>query len=348
MAGLGWPGALLPEAHGGQGLNHTDLSRILEEMGRGLLPGPYLPTVVAAQAVALAAPPAVQADVLPAVARGERRLALARSAEGGRFDRVGGRFQADADGDGFLLSGEKLSVLGLGEAQQVVVVAALGRPQRAPANLRMFLVDAQAPGVEIAPVQTLEGGWRQARLRLNGVRVPRERHLAGGATDAADALARTEALLELALAFDALGGAQRVLEMTTEYARLRTAFGHPIGTFQAVKHKCADMLYTVENLRAAAIWAAWVLDVSEAESGTTLELATALVRAAAIEAYDVAIRNGTQVHGAIGVTEEHDLQLFAKRAKTMALSFGGLAHYQERILSAHGFAAAGATPPPPG
>jgi alkylation response protein AidB-like acyl-CoA dehydrogenase len=345
MAGLGWPGALLPEAHGGQGLSHTDLSRILEEMGRGLLPGAYLPTLVAAQAVALAAPQALQADVLPAVARGERRLALARSAEGGRFDRVGGRFHADSDGGGFLLSGEKLSVLGLGEAQQVVVAAALGRPQRTPANVQLFLVDAQAPGVEIAPVQTLEGGWRQARLRLNGVRVPRERHLSGstaGAADAANALARTDALLELALVFDALGGAQRVLEMTTEYARLRTAFGQPIGTFQAVKHKCADMLYTVENLRAAAIWAAWVLDVPQAVSGTPLDLATALARAAAIEAYDVAIRNGTQVHGAIGVTEEHDLQLFAKRAKTLALSFGGLAHYQERILAAHGFAATGA------
>jgi alkylation response protein AidB-like acyl-CoA dehydrogenase len=335
LAELGWLGALIPERHGGQGLSHTDLSRILEEMGRALLPGGYLGTLAAAQAIALGAPEALQHAVLPAVARGERRLAYARSAEGGRFDRLGGRFTADEQDEGYLLFGEKLAVLGLAGAQQVVVAAVLGLPRQIAEGLELFLVDAGAPGVEIQPLATLEGGWKQASLRLTGVRVPRARRLDADPA----ARARVEALLELALAFDALGGAQRVLEMTVEYAKLRTAFGQPIGTYQAVKHKCADMLFAVENLRAVAIWAAWALDVPPAMSGTDPALAATLARATAIESYDTVIRHGTQVHGAIGVTEEHDLHLFAKRAKTLALSFGSLAHCQERILAANGFAA---------
>ncbi|HKI96850.1 MAG TPA: acyl-CoA dehydrogenase family protein [bacterium] len=342
MAELGWLGALIPERFGGQGLGHTDLSRIVEEMGRGLLPGGYLGTLAAARALTLAAPEALQREVLPSVARGERRLALARSGEGGRFDRLGGRFYADEQDDGYLLFGEKLAVLGLAEADQVVVAAVLGLPKRIAEGLQLFLLDADAPGVEITPLATLESGWQQASLRLTGARVPRDRHLDAAAGNSPDvqspALAPVEALLDLALAFDALGGAQRVMEMTVEYAGLRTAFGHPIGTYQAVKHKCADMLFAVENLRAAATWAAWVLDVPPEQSGADPALALAMTRATAIESYDLVIRHGTQVHGAIAVTEEHDLQLFAKRAKTLALSFGSLAHYQERILAANGFA----------
>jgi len=334
LAELGWLGALLPERFGGQGLGHTDVSRILEAAGHGLLPGGYLATLTAAQAVALAGPEALQAELLPAVARGERRLAYARSGEGGRLDRVGGHFHAAPAADGFRLSGEKLGVLAGAEAAQIVVATAPGAGgSEAPG---LFLVDAQAPGVTLTPLETMERGWRQASLRLADVAVPATHHLAAGD---GSALARTDALLELGLVFDALGGAGRVLEMTVDYARLRTAFGQPIGTYQAVKHKCADMLFAVENLRAVAIWAAWVLDVPEAESGTAPDLALAMARATAIESYDVAIRNGTQVHGAIAVTEEHDLQLFAKRSKTLALSFGSLAGYQQRILAANDFGA---------
>jgi alkylation response protein AidB-like acyl-CoA dehydrogenase len=333
LAELGWLGALLPETYGGQALSHTDLSRVLEEMGRGLLPGAYLPTVVGAQAIALAAPEAMQRELLPAVAAGKLRLALARSQEGGRFDRLGGRFYADEEDDSYLLFGEKLAVPGLAEAERIVVAAVLGLPRSIAEGLELFLVDPAAPGVEIGALETLEGGWRQASLRLTGVRVPKAHRLQGGRA----ALGAVEALLELALVFDALGGAQRVLELTVEYAKVRTAFGQPIGTYQAVKHKCADILAAVENLRVLAIWLAWVLDTPEADSGVNRAEALALARATAIESYELAIRHGTQVHGAIAVTLEHDLQLFAKRAKTLALSFGSLAHYQERILAAHGF-----------
>jgi alkylation response protein AidB-like acyl-CoA dehydrogenase len=346
MAELGWLGALIPERYGGQGLTHTDLSRILEEMGRGLLPGPYLAHLFGGAALLLAGDEAQKKALLPPVARGELRVALARSLEGGRFDEMGGRFYADEESEGYLLFGEKLGVPGLLQAQRIVVAAVLGLPERLNEGMAFFLVEPGAPGVEIHPLDTLEGGLKQGSLRLTGVRVPREGRLQGAS--GLGPLTRLSALVDLALAFDALGGAQRVTELAVDYARLRTAFGQPIGAFQAIKHKCADMLFAVENLRALATWAAWVMDVPEAESGVSAALATAMARLTAIEGYDLVIRHGTQVHGAIAVTEEHDLQLYAKRCKTLALAFGGLAHYQETILQASGFAPTveGASLPP--
>jgi len=144
-----------------------------------------------------------------------------------------------------------------------------------------------------------------------------------------------------------------VTEMTVAYAKLRTAFGQPIGAYQAIKHKCADMLYAVENLRAIAAWAAWVLDSGPGQADASPALATAMARSTAIETYDLVIRHGTQVHGAIAVTQEHDLPLFAKRAKTLALCFGSLAHYQELVLRENGFTVPGQSvgsgmAPPPG
>ncbi len=345
LAELGWLGAMLPEAHGGQGLTHGDLGRVLEEMGRGLLPGPYLGTLAAAQAVAWGGAPALQAALLPAVVRGEARMALVRCGEGGRLDRAGGLFHAEPTSDGYRLSGDKLAVPGAAEAQRLVV-GALPAPATSahgasadgaapPVLPELFLVPADAPGVAIRPLETLEGGWRQAAVTLSAVAVPADARL-GDATVSA----RVDALLELALACDALGGAQRVLELTVAHARLREAFGQPIGSYQAVKHRCADMLYAVENLRAMVDWAAWVLDVPPAERGTDPAVAVAMARITALEAYDLAIRHGTQIHGAIGVTEEHDLQLFAKRCKTLALAFGGVGHHHEAVLRGHGFGAA--------
>ena len=353
MAELGWLGAMLPERFGGMALSHTDFTRIAEEAGRGLLPAPLLGTVAAAQAIVLAGGEAVQEEVLPGVAAGDCRLALVRHGEGGRVNRLGGRFHAVPDGDGVRLYGEKLAVPGLAEADRLVVAAVPGKPRpgqgeagqtiQAGDGVAYYVVDPKAEGVEIAPLEALEGGWPQGGLRLSGVAVPAAHCLTAGPPadgDGVDTAARVDAQLELALAFDALGGAQRLLELTVEYAGLRTAFGHPIGTYQAVKHKCADVLYAVENLRIVGQWAGWVLDVPRAESGTEPAAATAVARAAAIEAYDLAVRNSTQVHGAIGVTEEHDLHLFAKRSKTLGLAFGSLAFHQERILADHGFGAA--------
>ncbi|MFI5401079.1 MAG: acyl-CoA dehydrogenase family protein [SAR324 cluster bacterium] len=339
MAELGWLGALLPERLGGQELSVTAFSRIAEEMGRGLLPGGYLSHLLAALAIRLAGAPAQQQALLPPLARGETRVALARCMEGGRFDPAGGRFYADEKPDGYLLFGEKLAVPGLAQASEIVVSAVLGLPEPLSAGLVWFVVPRSLPGVVVKPLHTLEGGLKAASLRFDGVRIAASARLgaADRPADGAGVLARVSQVAEVALAFDALGGAARVTELTVEYAKLRMAFGQPIGAYQAVKHKCADMIFAVENLRAIASWAAWVLDAPAGQTDASPALASAMARATAIECYDLVIRHGTQAHGAIAVTEEHALPLYAKRSKTLALAFGGLAHYQEQILKESGY-----------
>jgi len=339
MAELGWLGALLPEEAGGQDLSVTAFCRIVEEMGRGLLPGGFLSHVLAAQAVRLAASPAQRKALLPPLAQGETKAALARCMEGGRFDPAGGRFYADEKADGFLLFGEKLAVPGLAQANEIVVAAVLGLPEQLAAGLAWFVVPRTAPGVAVKPLHTLEGGMKAASLRLDGVRVPAAARLGAPdrPADGAAVLAAVSQLADLALTFDALGGATRVTELTVEYAKLRTTFGQPIGAYQAIKHKCADMLFATENLRAVATWAAWVQDSPPGQADASAVLATAMARSTAIECYDLVIRHGTQAHGAIAVTEEHVLPLYAKRAKTLALAFGSLAYYQELILKESGY-----------
>jgi alkylation response protein AidB-like acyl-CoA dehydrogenase len=339
MAELGWLGALIPESCGGQELTLTSFSRIAEEIGRGLLPGGYLSHLLAAYAILAAGTPAQHRALLPPLAKSETRAALARCMEGGRFDPLGGRFYADEKPDGYLLFGEKLAVPGLAQANQVVIPAVLGLPQDLAAGLAWFVVPRNAPGVSVKPLRTLEGGMKASSLRLDGVRIQASARLgaADRPADGAAVLAKVGHVADLALAFDALGGAARVTELTVEYAKLRTAFGQPIGAYQAIKHKCADMLFATENLRAVATWAAWVLDSPAGQADATPALACAMARSTAIESYDLVIRHGTQAHGAIAVTEEHVLPLYAKRSKTLALAFGSLAYYQEQILKEQGY-----------
>ena len=329
MAELGWMGMLLPEEFGGLALGVTDLSRVLEELGRGLLPGPFLAHLLGTQAVLLAGTPSQRAEWLPGLAAGERRVALVAYGEGGRPDVQGGNVRARSSGKGLVLDGAKLAVPGAAQAQTLVVVAA-GKH-----GLAFYLVDARAPGVEIRPLRAIEQGVKQAGVTLRKVRVPAERCLAG--TSGEEVAGQVSDLCDLALAFDALGGAERAMYMAVDYAKLRQAFGQPIGSYQAIKHKCADMLYAVESLRAIALWAAWVLDVPAEQRPVPARVAAAMARCTAIETYDQVVRHATQVQGAVAATEEHQMHLFAKRSRLLALSYAPLAYYQELVLQAHGF-----------
>jgi alkylation response protein AidB-like acyl-CoA dehydrogenase len=337
IAELGWLGMLLPEEHGGMGLGATEMSRVLEEAGRGLLPGPFLATLLGAQAILLGGNEAQRAAWLPPIADGKLRVALVRSGEGGRWDAAGGLFRATPGQGGTGLHGEKIAVAGAGQAGLLVVAAVEGDAAPTLDGLAWHVVDADAPGVTIQPLEAVEGGIKQAGVTLRHVTVAADRRLTGApGSEVARGVAN---LADLALAFDALGGAERAMHMAVEYAKIREAFGQPIGSYQAIKHQCADMLYAVESLRVIAQWAAWVLDVPPEQSGADAAVAVAMARAAAIEAYDLVIKHATQVQGAIATTEEHQMHLFAKRSRVLAHSFGNLAAYQETILAANGFPA---------
>ncbi len=321
MARLGWLGLALPEAAGGSALGMVETAIVLEELGRVAWPGPYLETVVAADAVARAGSAAQQARWLPAVAAGSARLTVALL--GAELDwRPGATTtRATPEADGFRLSGIHQFVPWAQVADALLV------PARGPAGLELFLVEAGAPGLGLVPVAGMDPGTRWTTVRLDGVRVPREAALGGpgsGAALVAGLLRRGAVGAAAAM----LGAARRCLEMAVGYAKVREQFGQPIGSFQAIRHTCADMLVDVDTAPAATYSAGGALDAGAADEALAASVAKAYVGDAARRVCGAAI----QVHGGIGFTWEYDLHLYVKRAKALEATWGDADYHRELIV----------------
>jgi len=333
---LGLPGLIVGEEHGGSGAGAAEAVIALEELGAVLLPSPFLPTLLGT--VAVLAGGRAAGRILPAVAAGQQRLALAGAdvASTGLASTglgstglasTGGEVSATADGDGgWRLTGQVPCVLDGAGASLILVVASTGE---GPA---LFAVQAGAPGLTAVALETLDLTRREARLSFDAV--PAE--LASD-PDQAAWLTRVRALAALAVAAGSLGGIRRCLEMATGYAKERTAFGRTIGSFQAVKHMCADMLVDLECTRAAVEHAAKVADRAD-ESGPPGEAAAAALPAACsvAKAYasDAVVRAATtliQVHGGLGFTWEHDAHLFWRRAKVDRFLLGDEAEHLDAV-----------------
>ena len=336
---LGLPGLIVGEEHGGSGAGAAEAVIALEELGAVLLPSPFLPTLLGT--VAVLAGGRAAGRILPAVAAGQQRLALA-GADVASTDlsstglgstglaSTGGEVSATAVGDGgWRLTGQVPCVLDGAGASLILVVASTGE---GPA---LFAVQAGAPGLTAVALETLDLTRREARLSFDAV--PAE--LASD-PDQAAWLTRVRALAALAVAAGSLGGIRRCLEMATGYAKERTAFGRTIGSFQAVKHMCADMLVDLECTRAAVEHAAKVADQAD-ESGPPGEAAAAALPAACsvAKAYasDAVVRAATtliQVHGGLGFTWEHDAHLFYRRAFSDEQLFGDAAAHRAQLAAA--------------
>lgn len=326
MAGLGWLGAAFPEHHGGAGYSFLDLCLLIEEQGRHRAPGPFLPTVVlCGLAIARFGSEAQQADYLGAIAAGERILTYAETEPGGSWGPTRIDLAATAEGDGYRLDGTKTLVPYAHVADELLVAA---RTRDAgEVGVTLFLVEAGAPGIEREPLETL-GGDRQHEVRFHGVRVPAGRVL-GPVDGGWPVVQAVNAWGAAATCAEMVGGAQRVLEMSVDYAGQRTQFGRPIGSFQAVQHACADMLSDVETARLIAYEAIWRLseDVGAAEAAEAVSMAKAWVS----DAYQRVCALGHQIHGAVGYTAEHDLQLYFRHARAAELAFGDADHHRERL-----------------
>ncbi|SEG04428.1 Acyl-CoA dehydrogenase [Thermomonospora echinospora] len=316
MAGqLGLPGLAIPERYGGAGFGLRELVVVLEEMGRALVCAPFLSTaVLAAHALLASDDEEAMRKLLPGLAEGATIATLAFAEDGGRWDADGIAMTAD---QGHRLDGVTSFVLDGHVADLVLVLA------RAPGGLSLYAVDGDAPGLTRTLLPTLDQTRRLARLEFAGTPArPVGRQGAG-----ARILARTLDVAAVALAAEQLGGAQRVLEMSVEYAKVRHQFGRPIGAFQAIKHKCADMLMEVESARSAVLYAATAADEDPAE----LPVVAALAKAYVSDAFFHAAAETVQIHGGIGFTWEHDAHLYLKRAKSSQLLFGDPAHHRERV-----------------
>jgi len=326
MAELGWMGLVLPEEHGGSGLTFVDLVVVLEEMGRAVLPGPFFSTVVVAGvALAEGGNAAQKQDLLPKLAAGQLRATLAQLEPSARWDAEGVACEAKPGGGGWALSGTKLFVPDAHTAD-VIVVAARAPGSTGADGVGLFLVDARASGVKTTLLKTMDQTRKLCEVVLENVRVPGERVLAEPGKGW-PLLQRVVDRGKVGLCAEMCGGAQKVLEMSVEYAKVREQFGRPIGSFQAIQHKCANMLVEVESSKSATYYAAWAVanDVAEAP------LAAAMAKAYCSDAYRHTAGEGIQIHGGIGFTWEHDMHIYFKRAKSSEVTFGDATWNRELV-----------------
>ncbi|HEY7139530.1 MAG TPA: acyl-CoA dehydrogenase family protein [Methylomirabilota bacterium] len=321
MARLGWLGLALPEAHGGSALGMVETAIVLEELGRVAGPGPYLETVVAAYAIEAAGTAAQQARWLPAIAGGGARATVALLDADLDWRPEATATRAEPGVAGVRLSGVKQWVP-WGHVADFLLV-----PAREPQGVSLFLVEGGAPGLDVSPVATLDPGMRWSTVRLDGVTADSSARLGrrGEAAGILDALLRRGAV---GAAATMLGAARRCLDMSVEYAKVREQFGQPIGSFQAIRHRLAEMLLEVENAHSATYYAAWALDADAEDAALAASVAKAYVSEAARKACGEAI----QVHGGIGFTWEYDLHLYVKRAKTLEASWGDADYHRELVV----------------
>jgi alkylation response protein AidB-like acyl-CoA dehydrogenase len=326
LAEQGWLGLVFPEAHDGMGLGFVDLTVLMEEMGRAVVPGPYFSTVLlGGLAIVEAGSEAQKKEWLPKIAGGHKRVTLAWMEPSAMLGAAGVTLEAKGAGGGYTLTGTKLFVPDAHTADAIVVAARTGA-DKGDEGVSLFLVPRDARGVEVKLLPTMDQTRKLCEVTLSGVSLGADA-LVGGAGTGWAPLARVLDRACVALCAEMCGGAQKVLDMTVEYAKIRQAFGKPIGSYQGVKHKAADMLVEVENSKSITYYAAWAMDEDSAEGPLAVSMAKAYVS----DAYRRVSAAGIQLHGGIGFTWEHDLHLYFKRAKGSEFTFGDATYHRERV-----------------
>ncbi len=332
MAELGWQGILIPEQYGGLGMGYAEMACVLEECGRKLVPEPLLSAVLlGGNAVLLGGNEAQKSELLPKVADGSLLMTLAYQEKGSRYSTSQVKTAATSAAGGYAISGEKVLVIDGHVADKLVVSARTAGVVDDPDGVSVFMVDREAAGVEIVQ-QTTMHLRNSAIVRLHDVEVGRDALL--GAEGAGVAL--LDDVIDRAtvgLAAEMLGGSLEAFEMTLEYLKTRKQFGVLIGTFQALKHRAAEMFVELELGRSAVAGAAQALD-----SGA--DDARALVSVAKARVSDLAVLVGyeaIQMHGGIGMTDEHDIGFYLKRARGSELTFGDSAFHRARFATIQGY-----------
>jgi alkylation response protein AidB-like acyl-CoA dehydrogenase len=327
LAEQGWLGIVYPGEEGGSGLGLVDLVVLMEEMGRAVMPGPFFSTVLmGGAAIAEAGSPDQRRQWLPQIAVGNVKAALAWTEPNLRWDAAGITLAAREAGSGFSLAGTKLFV-GDAHLADVLVVAARTRDGSTMEDgISLFLVPKDTAGLTVTVLPTIDETRKLCEVKLDNVVLPASALLAAKHEGWAP-LARVIAGATVALAAEMCGGAQQVLDMTVAYAKIRIAFGKPIGSYQGVKHQAADMLVAIENAKSLTYYAAWAADQGLDEA----PLAVSMAKAAASDMVRKVAGTGIQLHGGIGMTWEHDLQLYFKRAKASEVAFGDASWHRERV-----------------
>jgi len=321
---LGLTALQIPEAYGGAGFGPVEVGIVMEEFGRTLLCAPYFSSAVLTTRLILeTGSEDDQAALLPGLADGSSRGAFALTEADGNWDPTEVRTRAAPDGGGWRLSGDKRFVID-GHTADFLLVAAKAHNQ-----VGVFRVETAASGVTVSPTAVMDPTRKLADVRLRDAHAVR----LGPPGDATAAIGRAMDLAVVALANEMVGGAQALLESAVAYAKLRVQFGRTIGSFQAIKHKCADMLLDVESARSAAYCAAAALADGDPEAPAL----ACLAKAAAAETYLSTAAQTIQIHGGIGFTWENDTHLWFKRAKSSEVLLGDPAWHREQLLRRWGY-----------
>jgi alkylation response protein AidB-like acyl-CoA dehydrogenase len=317
---LGLQGIAIPEPYGGSGFSFAEQAIVLEELGAALYGGPYLASaVLAANALLASDDETAKKTYLPPIASGALIATLAFTEEDGSWEPEATRLSGRVADGGWRLDGRKSFVLDGHSAGLVLVIG------RTEAGLSLFAVPGDAAGLTRIPLPTLDQTRKLARLDFDGVAAT----LVGTDGGGGPVLSQVLDIAAIAQAAEQLGGAQRALDMAVEYAKVRHQFGRPIGSFQAIKHRCADLLLEVESLRSAVVYAAAAVTENSAE----VPVVAALVKAYASDVYFHVAAENIQIHGGIGFTWEHDAHLYFKRAKASELFLGDATLHRERLAT---------------
>ena len=330
MAELGWIGLVFPEKYGGGGMKFLDLTMLLEEMGRACLPGPYFSTVVLGGLPILDAGSEEQKrEYLPKIASGEAIFTLALTESSARYDAAAIRFSATADKDAYILNGTKLFVPDANVADYMLVVARTSSGAEPEDGISIFIVDTKSPGISCTVLKTIAND-KLCEVVFNQVSVPKE-NILGQLNQGWGEVKKIIERAAVGKCCEMVGCIQQALDMTVDYAKERKQYGRPIGSFQVIQHYCADMITDVEGTRLSAYQTAWL--VSE---GLPCTQEVAIAKAWAGEACQRVMALAHQIHGAIGVTIDHDLQYYTRRAKAAEVTFGDAGFYREVVAQEMG------------
>lgn len=324
MAELGWQGLIIPEQYGGQGFDYLDLIVLIEEFGRALVPGPFIPTAVGGAIALLEAGSDEQKQqYLPKIASGEHIWTLALTEPTARFDAEGIELQAKEDGDGYVLNGTKLFIRDAHVSDYMTVVARTGG--KGEDGITLLIVDSKSPGISFTTLKTIASD-KQCEVKFENVKVPKANVLgqAGKGWEVYEKIAKKGTVIECAYL---VGLAQRDFEISVQYAKDRIQFGRPIGSFQAIQHKAADMVTDVDGARFIMYKAAW--SVSEGTDDADMDVHMA--KAWCSEATRRVVAHGQQIHGGIGFTKEYVVQLYFRRQKASELAWGDADFHREKV-----------------
>lgn len=323
LVGLGWPGLIIPENYGGQGGSFLDLTVIAEEAGKAIIPGPFFAaTMLGGPAIMEGGSEAQKKDLLPKIAAGKFIATVAIAEASGRFDAAGIEIKAAKKGSGYTITGEKFFVPDAHVADAIIVAT---RTSGTGENgITLLCVPAKEKGVTVTQLKTVDMTRRMCHVKFDNVAAS---EIIGAADGGWPILRRTLDIATAGLSAEMVGTAQKALDIAVEYAKTRVQFGKPIGSFQAVKHKCVDMMVAVENARSLTYYACWTVDERVAEAASAVPMAKAYASDMAKNVTSEAI----QVHGGIGFTWEHDMHLYHRRALAGEANLGNAPVHRETV-----------------